>query len=538
MGGGDADGDDGGCGVNVADLIEPDLLAAEIAGGWIAERRRDGLRVLNYSKRTGYARRWNAATILCRGLVLDDAGDVVCRPFPKFFNLDEHAAMGLPLPDRPPDEVTEKLDGALLIVGNHEGRAFATTRGDPNGPIAAVGRAMLDGYGFAPAVGRTYCFEVIHPATKVVVEYGGQGLVLLACLDNATGLPVADDAWWGPVAGRAPWPLDGRSGRESEGAVLYWRPGVWAKAKRADYVRMHRLLTGTTPRRVWEALRDGTLADLRADAPEEFRGVDRRDGGRPRGQARRGRRGGEGGVPGASLGRPAGLRPRRRRAAGPPPAVRAARRQGDRRDGVGGREAGGRRGVPGRGGCGVSATTAGERLAMALYEHGLRIESRHGSPAEAAAAFDRLALALFPPDPGLDGGGGDPPYVNADAGLTEAELAEKYRLRPMPPAADGGLRARLALHEEETADRLDALAAEVAALRRDRDADLAAFAEVGERLSRCESAVVEVVANVGQITGRVGEMGYVRKELSQHEHRLAALEVRALDGGDPLRRVG
>lgn len=102
-----------------------------------------------------------------------------------------------------------------------------------------------------------------------------------------------------------------------------------------------------------------------------------------------------------------------------------------------------------------------------------------------------------------------------DAGDAYDDLAQAIADLPGPDGLDarrgvGDLRARLALHEEETADRLDAIAAEIAALR--------------EAASR-----------------RDGWIGCLEREWAaaraDWEARLAALEARA-EGTDPLRRGG
>lgn len=47
------------------------------------------LYIYNYTKRTQYERMWDRYTRICRGLILNSSGNIVSRPFPKFFNLNE-----------------------------------------------------------------------------------------------------------------------------------------------------------------------------------------------------------------------------------------------------------------------------------------------------------------------------------------------------------------------------------------------------------------------------------------------------------------
>jgi len=44
------------------------------------------LTIWNYSPKVQYERLWDEITIQCRGLVTNSKGDVVARPFKKFFN--------------------------------------------------------------------------------------------------------------------------------------------------------------------------------------------------------------------------------------------------------------------------------------------------------------------------------------------------------------------------------------------------------------------------------------------------------------------
>ncbi len=48
------------------------------------------LTIWNYSPKVQYERLWDEITIQCRGLVTNSKGDIVARPFKKFFNYEEH----------------------------------------------------------------------------------------------------------------------------------------------------------------------------------------------------------------------------------------------------------------------------------------------------------------------------------------------------------------------------------------------------------------------------------------------------------------
>lgn len=85
--------------------------------------------IYNYTAKAQYTRTWNETTTACRGLITDIQGNVVSRPFSKFFNLEEVDA----LPDEP-FTVSEKLDGSLAISYWIDGRMHVAMRGSFDSP--------------------------------------------------------------------------------------------------------------------------------------------------------------------------------------------------------------------------------------------------------------------------------------------------------------------------------------------------------------------------------------------------------------------
>ena len=73
------------------------------------------LTIWNYSQKVQYEKLWDDITMQCRGLVTNSKGQIVARPFKKFFNLEEM--------DSPPSgefKVYEKMDGSLGILFYYE----------------------------------------------------------------------------------------------------------------------------------------------------------------------------------------------------------------------------------------------------------------------------------------------------------------------------------------------------------------------------------------------------------------------------------
>ncbi len=249
--------------------------------------------IANYTEKAVYDKEWNDVTLQCRGLIYNaKTGEVIARPFRKFFNHNEVTAPTIGLKD--PVVVTDKLDGSLgVLYMTPDGWAIAT-RGSFDSPQArhatAVFKARYENYfgiegSFDPPAGITYLFEIIYPENRIVVDYGQQDdLVLLGAVDIATGRSIAPEViqksgnpWPGPVTETFTFSTYGdalaaapRPGKE--GFVVHdLRSDERVKIKYSEYVTLHRLVTGLTARRVHEAMLDGVDMDtFIAPLPDEF----------------------------------------------------------------------------------------------------------------------------------------------------------------------------------------------------------------------------------------------------------------------------
>lgn len=230
--------------------------------------------IYNYTPTCQFDKLWDEYTMMARGLILDSEGNAIARPFKKFFNLAEHTGI---LPDGEP-EIFEKFDGSLGILYWISDDAFIATRGSFESDQAIKGTALLKGYRTAGLDrSKTYLFEIIYPENRIVVDYGArEELVLLAVIDTETGAEEKLENFCGdfPFVDKINLEVESLGKKQEvnkEGFVLKWPNGFRLKYKFEEYVRLHRILTGFSERRVWELMRDGEDFEQFLDkVPDEF----------------------------------------------------------------------------------------------------------------------------------------------------------------------------------------------------------------------------------------------------------------------------
>ena len=240
------------------------------------------LTIWNYSPKVQYDRLWDDITIQCRGLVTNSKGEIVARPFKKFFNYEEHK------PEEIPNEeyvVYEKLDGSLGILFNYNNEWILATRGSFTSPQAIKGKEILNKHDIsALRKDNTYLFEIIYPENRIVVDYGNEEkLVVIGGIHTETGDEIPDsslfwmqDAGFEIVTTYKTWGegydlLKEEISKEKEGYVIRFKSGFRMKIKGDEYIRLHRILTNISNRDIWEYLKDGKPFDELLDkVPDEF----------------------------------------------------------------------------------------------------------------------------------------------------------------------------------------------------------------------------------------------------------------------------
>ena len=260
------------------------LIPGYIERGLISEQTHPEdptLKIYNYTHECQYSRAWDEVTRNCRGLIVH-GGEIVARPFPKFFNYQEHLAHNLNIPNEHPT-VYEKLDGSLGILYYLNGAEWIATRGSFVSEQAQwATRWWRENVPSDPLGGRgagTSLFEIIFPENRVVVNYNFSGLVHLATIDLETGRSLNED-WGPPVQSAKKIPVTNYEELakldepNSEGFVVFFpEENVRMKIKFPEYVRLHKVMTGLSEIGIWEHLAAGksVLKDA-GDIPDELYG--------------------------------------------------------------------------------------------------------------------------------------------------------------------------------------------------------------------------------------------------------------------------
>lgn len=275
---------------HISELVDPNLMENMVREGFIRVQHdiNTGYEIYNYTEKATFDRVWNEATRISRGLILDYEKNVVARPFPKFFNYGEvmspvlHPDMGV--------IASDKMDGSLGIVYvTPDNDVRVATRGSFQSDQAVHATKVLNEkypewveytQKYVNARQVTPLFEIIYPENRIVCDYGKtDDLVLIGWIHIATGRYFGPDRgyWDGPRAETFEFETlmdvmqaPDRDGKE--GFVLYI-PEIhdWVKIKQEDYVELHRIVTGLSARRVYEAMMgDQNLLQISAPLPDEF----------------------------------------------------------------------------------------------------------------------------------------------------------------------------------------------------------------------------------------------------------------------------
>lgn len=259
----------------ILDTVE---LAKERDAGYVTIREHPEfheLAIANYTDKCAFERHWTDVTRITRGLIWNvETGEVLARPFPKFFNFDEKEAPRI-LDDQVLWHWGDKADGSLGIVYPTEDGLRMATRGSFASEQAALGSRLILEWGELDydimcdwiAEGYTPLFEIVGPSNRIVLRYDEDALIHLGYIHIATGafLPPA-----GAEKRTMRDMLADLSRPNAEGWVVWLSNTKAVKIKQADYIELHRMVSNLTPKEVWRQMRAETFSKYVEQLPDEL----------------------------------------------------------------------------------------------------------------------------------------------------------------------------------------------------------------------------------------------------------------------------
>ncbi len=248
--------------------------------GQVNVQQHNDLILFSYMRECQYKKpeEWNWFERVSRGLVMDTHGEVVARPFDKFWNY------GGVFPTGEPVEITEKVDGSLGIIFYHKGSWQVCTRGSFTSEQAIWAQGFLwanyDLRGLDTEL--TLLCEIIYPENQIVIDYRGKEDLVLLGVRNRNG----EGDWWSwgvrflaqcygfntpkyttpgniePLLEKAK-----ELGPDHEGWVVRYSDGTRVKVKGSAYLELHKWISNLTPKAIAKAMVEGEIGAYSRGCP-------------------------------------------------------------------------------------------------------------------------------------------------------------------------------------------------------------------------------------------------------------------------------
>jgi RNA ligase len=198
----------------------------------------------------------------CRGLIFGSDGNIMSRPFHKFFNINERdETQTHEINMSRPHVIMEKMDGSMIRPILVDGYLrLATKMGISD--VAMQAEAWLAAQSFSHKLwltkqmmfGETPIFEWISPFNQIVLAYEEADLVYLGNRNNITGEysfledhPFTKVARYGSIEGNlADYIGRQREAEGREGDIIAFANGHRLKVKNDWYVRIHKTIDRIT----------------------------------------------------------------------------------------------------------------------------------------------------------------------------------------------------------------------------------------------------------------------------------------------------
>lgn len=238
-----------------------------------------------YNEPTIYAQDWNDVTLQARGIVFDkDTGEIVARPFFKFFNYSElingqgektniynlNEKYGFHFDPSLRFRVMDKLDGSLGIIfwDKYSLKWKVKTGGSFDSTQAVWGQKWFDANVNTKNMNKayTYCVEILMKEDLHPISYDKEELVLLSVISNATGeelsldfieqsakemnIRAADVIQFNSFDEVIPYATN--LPNTKEGVVVTFENGFKVKLKGKEFLELQKKFHNFTEKAVWE----------------------------------------------------------------------------------------------------------------------------------------------------------------------------------------------------------------------------------------------------------------------------------------------
>lgn len=267
---------------------------ALVEQGLLRKSEKGDLVLYGYTDKCTFERAWDEYTRIARGLILNKTtGELVAKPFPKFFNLGEMSETHLSkLPTGSGYVVFEKVDGSLGVVYHYDGQWNIATRGSFYSDQAVRGQDILQKYDLSKIPTTvTLLVEIIYPQNRIIIDYGSdEKLVLLGAYEVEYGLEVSPNGVFdfARLTGMERTKtydytieqmieMQKTLPKTQEGFVVRFYAGLTAlrvKIKGNEYMKIAKILAHMSPLAFWESMVGGMVdKTYLAQIPEEFRPI-------------------------------------------------------------------------------------------------------------------------------------------------------------------------------------------------------------------------------------------------------------------------
>jgi len=195
----------------------------------------------------------------------NDTKECICRPFKKFFNINEREETQLQNIDLRNATYYTKFDGSMATPVLINDKVFWKTKNSFYSDVAVKIQNFYDNnrnYKWKTKLRTqlkyfTPIFEYVAPHNRIVLEYKEEELVYLGFRELESGLYTANwnnscDVEYGDIYGM----------KDIEGFVIICSDGTMVKAKTEEYLNLHRIVTDFNPKNIIQSTLDETIDDM------------------------------------------------------------------------------------------------------------------------------------------------------------------------------------------------------------------------------------------------------------------------------------